>query len=410
MSSKQVTLKTLAIHSISALSAKVLGNRFMSCGAFTIEAKGMQTKPTRFGQNNESVNCDLKLWNNIPILYFHMAQPFVSYQVFFSSVLHGSPVFFRHPPPKMARCRGLWASDPCTLSADHSTWHTSQINAKQLSQGTGNIRKSISMPCADVEELHSSGYERVLWRKLCLLHCFNHIYIYIYDPKPGSDTSPCEKPPKRLDGFGMEHLNLHILANFWWLSTQVSCETTLFSVRSAVLVGKWDFLKEDKPCTHTSFPANQPWKSFGTVFAGLRFLPVQKFGPEWPWVWEWWTSTQPWRGETSETSSLKSPQQTCSEKRGCGARGGDPFFRILQQPLWGGWSVLHARHLLNWADGKFQGHSWGLHRKWQENEDFLEDFYFDVLFCFWGSKSHFFLKSFWEVPPKKRCPFDPLDA
>lgn len=180
MSSKQVTLKTLAIHSISALSAKVLGNRFMSCGAFTIEAKGMQTKPTRFGQNNESVNCDLKLWNNIPILYFHMAQPFVSYQVFFSSVLHGSPVFFRHPPPKMARCRGLWASDPCTLSADHSTWHTSQINAKQLSQGTGNIRKSISMPCADVEELHSSGYERVLWRKLCLLHCFNHIYIYIY--------------------------------------------------------------------------------------------------------------------------------------------------------------------------------------------------------------------------------------
>lgn len=237
-----------------------------------------------------------------------------------------------------------------------------------------------------------------------------YIYIYIYDPKPGSDTSPCEKPPKRLDGFGMEHLNLHILANFWWLSTQVSCETTLFSVRSAVLVGKWDFLKEDKPCTHTSFPANQPWKSFGTVFAGLRFLPVQKFGPEWPWVWEWWTSTQPWRGETSETSSLKSPQQTCSEKRGCGARGGDPFFRILQQPLWGGWSVLHARHLLNWADGKFQGHSWGLHRKWQENEDFLEDFYFDVLFCFWGSKSHFFLKSFWEVPPKKRCPFDPLDA
>ena len=109
-----------------------------------------------------------------------MAQPFASYQVFFLvfSLVH--PFFFRLPPPKMARCRGLWASDPCTLSADHSTWHVSQINAKQLSQGTGNIRKSISMPCADVEQLHSSGYERVLWRKLCLLHCFNHIYIYVY--------------------------------------------------------------------------------------------------------------------------------------------------------------------------------------------------------------------------------------
>ena len=148
----------------------------MSCDAFTIEAKGMQTKPTRFGQNNESVNCDLKLWNNIPILFFHMAQPFASYEVFFLvfSLVH--PFFFRLPPPKMARCRGLWASDPCTLSADHSTWHISQINAKQLSQGTGNIRKSISRPCADIEELHSSGYERVL-------HWFKHIY----DPKPGSD-------------------------------------------------------------------------------------------------------------------------------------------------------------------------------------------------------------------------------
>lgn len=77
---------------------RVLGNRFMSCDAFTIEAKGMQTKPTRFGQNNESVNCDLKLWNNIPILFFHMAQPFASYEVFFLvfSLVH--PFFFQASP------------------------------------------------------------------------------------------------------------------------------------------------------------------------------------------------------------------------------------------------------------------------------------------------------------------------
>lgn len=211
-----------------------------------------------------------------------------------------------------------------------------------------------------------------------------YIYIYVYILNNQVTHRPVKNLQKDwmdLDGTSQNSISCNFLviehAGFLW---NYPC-----SVRSAVLLGKWDFLKEDKPCTHTSFPANQPWKSFGTVFAGLRFLPVQKFGPEWPWVWEWWTSTQPWRGETSETSSLKSPQQTCSEKRGCGARGGDPFFRILQQPLWGGWSVLHARHLLNWADGKFQGHSWGLHRKWQENEDFLEDFYFDVLFCFWGT-------------------------
>lgn len=55
---------------------------------------------------------------------------------------------------------------------------------------------------------------------------------------------------KNIGWIWMEHLNLHILKKNWWLSTQVSCETTLFSMRSAVLLGKWDFLKEDKPCTH----------------------------------------------------------------------------------------------------------------------------------------------------------------
>jgi len=33
-----------------------------------------------------------------------------------------------------------------------------------------------------------------------------------------------------------------------------------------------------------------------------------------------------------------------------------------------------------------------------------------LMFYFVFEERHFFLKSFWEVPPKKRCPFDPLDA
>ncbi len=57
-----------------------------------------------------------------------------------------------------------------------------------------------------------------------------------------------------------------------------------------------------------------------------------------------------------------------------------------------------------------------LHRKCQEDEDFLEDFYgflSYVLFCFWGMKSHIFLKSFGEVHPnsiKKRRPFESLST
>lgn len=130
-----------------------------------------------------------------------MAQPFASCQVFFLvfSMVHPF-FFFRLPPPKMARCRGLWASDPCTLSMDHSTWHISQINAKQLSQGTGNIRKSISMPCADVEQLHSSGYERVLWRKLSLLHCFNHIYMILNQEVTHRHVKNLQKDWMDLDG------------------------------------------------------------------------------------------------------------------------------------------------------------------------------------------------------------------
>lgn len=161
-----------------------------------------------------------------------------------------------------------------------------------------------------------------------------------YDPKQSSDTSRCENIQKDwmdLDGTSQPTY----LAIFWWLSTQLSREIRQFRKHSLTKLpyfsevcgfGRWDFLKEDTPCTHLF--SGQP--DMEVLWYSLCRAEISS-GPK---IRAWMALSigmvnfhSALKGGDIGDIESKSPQQTCSEKRGCGAPGGTRFFRILQRPL-----------------------------------------------------------------------------